>query len=625
MTAGPPTWTQRDQRLLAAQLDRLHARLAGGDGPPAELVAGRLCGDGSPAGPDEDSRLARLQAIFRLSGFERDLLLWCAGAELDARFPVPTPGAALSTLDDAHWDALAPSGPLRWWRLIELSAGAGLIGRSLHIDERVLHHLVGVACLDPRLDGVARIKPAAGLLTQPQTEVAVEVATALAGPAPHRTVLLDGADGVARERIAGHVADAVGRPLLVVQGDRLPPAGPANAALARLVEREVALLGVLPFVAVPEPDTRAGAVSEPDTTVGAFLEELGCPVVVGAASPAAGLRADIRRAVPSPTVADQRELWRHLIGPAAGAADAASAFRLEVAEIEAIARDLGGQGLRRACRLHTRTALDELADRIEPDAAWDDLVAPQATVQALQDIAGQVGNRAKVYEEWGMAGSSPRGLGVTALFTGDSGTGKTLAAEVLAAQLDLDLYRIDLAAVVSKYIGDTEKNLKRVFDAADASGAVLLFDEADALFGKRSEVRDSHDRYANLEVSYLLQRMETYRGLAILTTNLKSALDRGFLRRIRFVVAFPFPDPPARARIWRLMFPPKVPVAELDWDRLARLQLSGGHIRTVAMSAAFLAAAEDVPVGMAHVLAAARREYAKLEKPLTETEIGGWR
>ena len=217
-----------------------------------------------------------------------------------------------------------------------------------------------------------------------------------------------------------------------------------------------------------------------------------------------------------------------------------------------------------------------------------------------------------------------RGLGVSALFTGPSGTGKTMAAEVLANELRLDLYRIDLSQVVSKYIGETEKNLRRVFDAAEEGGAILLFDEADALFGKRSEVKDSHDRYANIEISYLLQRMEAYRGLAILTTNMKEALDPAFLRRIRFVVQFPFPDAGQRAEIWRRIFPAAAPTADLSVDRLARLNVAGGNIRNIALYAAFLAAEAGEPVRMAHLLAAARAEYAKLERPLTEAEIGGW-
>jgi len=189
-----------------------------------------------------------------------------------------------------------------------------------------------------------------------------------------------------------------------------------------------------------------------------------------------------------------------------------------------------------------------------------------------------------------------------------------MASEVLANELRLDLYRIDLSQVVSKYIGETEKNLRRIFDTAEASGAVLLFDEADALFGKRTEVRDSHDRYANIEVSYLLQRMETYRGLAILTTNLRSAMDPAFLRRLRFVLQFPFPDAGLRARIWRGVFPEAAPKGELDFDRLARLDLAGGSIVNVALNAAFLAAAAGPPLTMAHVLTAARGEFQKLER-----------
>jgi SpoVK/Ycf46/Vps4 family AAA+-type ATPase len=199
-----------------------------------------------------------------------------------------------------------------------------------------------------------------------------------------------------------------------------------------------------------------------------------------------------------------------------------------------------------------------------------------------------------------------------------------MGAEALANDLHLDLYRIDLASVVSKYIGETEKNLRRVFDAADQSGAILLFDEADALFGKRSEVKDSHDRYANIEVSYLLQRMEAYRGLAILTTNMKTALDPAFLRRLRFIVEFPFPDTTQRLRIWQRAFPPATPTEALDFSRLAQLRIAGGNIRSIAVSAAFLAADAGEPVRMSHLMAAARGEYAKLQRQLTAAESKAW-
>ena len=213
---------------------------------------------------------------------------------------------------------------------------------------------------------------------------------------------------------------------------------------------------------------------------------------------------------------------------------------------------------------------------------------------------------------------------MAALFNGDSGTGKTLAAEVIAAELGLDLYRVDLSQVVSKYIGETEKNLGRVFDAADEGSAVLLFDEADALFGRRSEVRDSHDRYANIEVSYLLQRMESYRGIAILTTNLKSAIDTAFLRRLRFVVHFPFPDAGLRARIWERAFPASTPVAGLRSVQLSQLSITGGSIQNIALHAAFIAADENRAVTMSDVLAGARIEYDKLRRSLTPAEEAGW-
>ncbi len=282
------------------------------------------------------------------------------------------------------------------------------------------------------------------------------------------------------------------------------------------------------------------------------------------------------------------------------------------------------QHLWAACCTQARPRLDDVAQRVLSSAGWADLVLPAAPLETLREIAAHVRQRHTVYERWGFAQRSPRGLGTSVVFAGSSGTGKTLAAEILANELRLDLYRIDLSAVVSKYIGETEKNLRRVFDAAEYGGAILLFDEADALFGKRSEVKDSHDRYANIEVSFLLQQMEAYRGLAILTTNMLSAFDNAFLRRIRFVVQFPTPSVVERAEIWARIFPEATPTDGLDVRKLARLNVTGGNIRNIALNAAFLAADAEEPVRMSHLLRAASVEYAKLERPLTEAETRDW-
>jgi SpoVK/Ycf46/Vps4 family AAA+-type ATPase len=258
-----------------------------------------------------------------------------------------------------------------------------------------------------------------------------------------------------------------------------------------------------------------------------------------------------------------------------------------------------------------------------PSATWDDLILPSMQLQALHEIASQVRHCAKVFEEGGGSAKDSRGPGISALFAGASGTGKTMAAEVLANYLALDLHRVDLSAVVSKYIGETEKNLRRVFEVAEERGSVLLFDEADALFDKRTEVKDSHDRYANVELNYLLRQVEAYRGLAILTSNQKSALDPAFLRQLQFVVEFPFPDAEQRYAIWRRIFPVATPTDALDFAKLSRLNLAGGNIRNVALNAAFLAAEAAEAVGMDHLLRAARSEYAKGSvgpSPRTETD-----
>ena len=252
--------------------------------------------------------------------------------------------------------------------------------------------------------------------------------------------------------------------------------------------------------------------------------------------------------------------------------------------------------------------------RIEPLAAiatWDDIVLPPLQLDLLHRIADQVEKRAQVYEAWGFGARMNRGLGITALFAGPSGTGKSMAAEVIANALRLNLYRIDLSAVVSKYIGETEKNLRRLFDAAEDGGALLFFDEADALFGKRSEVKDSHDRYANLEINYLLQRMERYSGVTILATNMRTAIDAAFVRRLRFIVRFPFPARAERRSIWEKAFPQEAPVEKLDYDRLSSLEATGGTIRDIALHAAFLAARDLTPITMDLLMDAANIELEK--------------
>jgi hypothetical protein len=293
----------------------------------------------------------------------------------------------------------------------------------------------------------------------------------------------------------------------------------------------------------------------------------------------------------------------------------------EAAHRGAESSDLG-EALWASARAQARPGLQLLAQRIVAVATWDDLVIPEQQQAQLEHLAHQVAHRTTVYEDWGFRAKGGRGLGITALFSGPSGTGKTMAAEVLGNHLDLDVYRIDLSSVVSKYIGETEKNLRRVFDAAEAGGAILLFDEADALFGRRSEVKDSHDRYANIEVSYLLQRMEEYRGLAILTTNDSEAIDEAFVRRLRFIVRFPYPSVGARQRIWQHVWPDGMGDG-LDHALLARYELAGGNIRSVAVDAAFRAAAAGSQVTMDHVYEAIKAESVKLGVPFGLAGVSG--
>jgi len=515
----------------------------------------------------------------------------------------------------------------------------------LRIDERVLHYLAGVSYGDDRLASLIEpIAPAAAEdLATSQKSVVEGILSVWSGLPERRmpsAVQLCATDPMDCRVVAAAAAAALGLRAAALAADHIPTVAAEFDALLRLWEREAALSRSLLLV---ECDSEATSGNEESRFRAAarFVERVGGLVLISSREPARiVLRPWIQFTVSRPTTREQQLAWREALRvearPGSTRIDAiAFQFSLGCPAIRAAAAEALGrlegspdQDLAavawQVCRARCRTRLEGLAQRIEPVAGWGDLVLPAPQTQVLRQIVAQVRHRATVYESWGFAAKSARGLGIGALFSGASGTGKTMAAEVLARELRLDLYRIDLASVVSKYIGETEKNLRRVFDAAEESGAVLLFDEADALFGKRSEVKDSHDRYANIEVSYLLQRMEAYRGLAILTTNLKSALDQAFMRRLRFIVQFPLPDPAQRGEIWRRIFPDATPTSGLDPAKLAKLSIPGGNIRNIAMNAAFLAAEVGQPVQMSHVLASARGEYAKLERPLTEAEIGGW-
>ncbi|MFP5247906.1 MAG: ATP-binding protein, partial [Thermoanaerobaculia bacterium] len=571
------------------------------------------------------SALDRLTAAFGLSPFERDILVLCAAMELDGTFGSaiaaagengnarPTFGVALAALPNAHWSALAPHAPLRQWMLVEVDAGATLTTSPIRIDERVLHYLAGVSHLDRRWSAlVTAVEPPVTDLPPSHTEIAQKIDATLGAIEPTGSPLLielTGNDPSGKKDIAWAVAASAGLRLYRVNAADLQVPAAERELLARLWERESILGAAALFI--DADDLQADA----KRALASFLERVRTLVFAGTREPLQLPRIrPARFEVTKPTFDEQRELWRAALGPRASQLNGEldrlpSQFDLSartIASTVSVTPASDTAALWDHCRTNARPRMDDLAKRITPIAQWDDIILPQRQVAILRELAAHVRQRAVVYEQWGFRSRSARGLGISALFSGTSGTGKTMAAEVLANELHLDLYQIDLSSVISKYIGETEENLRRVFDAAEEGGAILLFDEADALFGKRTEVKDSHDRYANIEVSYLLQRMEAYRGVAILTTNMKTALDQAFLRRLRFIIEFPFPDNVQRADIWRRAFPSSTPVDALDPDKLARLNVPGGTIRNIAMNAAFLAADAREPVRMTHVLAAAR-------------------
>jgi ATP-dependent 26S proteasome regulatory subunit len=594
---------------------------------------------------------------FGLSRFERDVLLLCAAMELDtgiasqcarvngdANRAHPTFALAFSLFGEPAWDALSPERPLRYWRLIEINQPGAqpLTTSAIRADERIVNYIKGLNYLDDRFSPL--LFPFSDVEDQttlpPSQQTIVEtVVSGLKQAIPATgfpNIHLLGPDSSSKQLVAAGVAASLALHLYRMPAQLLPTQAADLETLARLWQRESLLLPVALYLDAHESEVAGQTEDKAAPPVNRFLARTGGVVFLSTrdAWPRLNERV-ITLDVEKPTPAEQRAAWAAALGQSETDADPASLtsqFNLNLTTIKQIARsalDAGDAGDREdgshrlwdACLANARPHLDNLAQRLTPKATLDEIVLPEAEKRLLQQIAEQVGQRTRVYEEWGFALKMNRGLGISALFAGDSGTGKTMAAEGIAKKLRLDLYRIDLSAVVSKYIGETEKNLRRLFDAAEDGGAILFFDEADALFGKRSEVKDSHDRYANIEVNYLLQRIEAYRGLAILATNMKDALDQAFMRRLRFVVDFPYPGQAERKAIWQGIFPDQTATADLDFDRLARLDLTGGNIQNVALNAAFLAAHSESRVTMRLIFEAARAEFRKLGRFISEADF----
>ena len=595
----------------------------------------------------------------------------------------PTLNLALSTFSQTHLSILSSQSPLHHWELVEMVEGLPFTQSPLRINRRILCYLLSEPCIDKEWAGILVPVPPSSSTSLPPSyqKIADKIIATWSkslATSDHPVVQLCGSDLAAKQSIATVACSALGWSLQMISASVVPFNPNELYQLKQRCFREALLNHSFLFLNADEMNPgdprREWAIAE-------FVEQLQVPLIFSTQErQPQHQRPMITLDVGQLTHAEQRDIWKSHLGSLTtelnGQLDTlVSQFNLNAATIKAACLSLNNRDYtptptdeqpddeqnnkelektsssstrRRSsktqksqpkiesnssplqthlwdfCKVQARPRLDDLAQRIDAVATWEELILPDLEKKTLHEVSTHVQQRAKVYQEWGFAGKGGRGLGISALFSGPSGTGKTMAAEVLAKELSLDLYRIDLSAVVSKYIGETEKNLRRIFDIAETSGAILLFDEADALFGKRTQVKDSHDRHANVEVSYLLQRMEAYQGLAILTTNLIEALDQAFMRRINFSVKFPFPNADDRSAIWQRIFPQETPTQKLEMQKLGKLNMAGGNIRSIALNAAFIAADAGEPVMMKHILQATKSECLKLGKILTDSEVRGW-
>jgi SpoVK/Ycf46/Vps4 family AAA+-type ATPase len=621
-------------------------------------------------------RLDRLSCLFDLTSFDLDVLLICLLPEVDLRYErayaylhddVTRKQASVGLILDLLCPTLrgriaartrfSPGAPLVRHRLLAVlddpaQSAAPLVRRVVKLDDRIVGYLLGEEEIDERVSGYCTLltptRQQWDLLLPEETRERLQLLFDNGGLTKPGTLFqLYGPDASGKEALAEAVCQRMEVGLLRVDVRKLARLSDGEVQSAPgLLAREAALTGAGFYLDGIAPELADAAGPQLELLVETVTPQAAVTFLAsGVMAPSPEALADttvipIEFALPD---SGQRQLlWRQALGDMGPLAEAdlatlAGQFRLSATQIHAAVSSarsqtywcnptttsIGLRDLQAACRQHSNRRLANLARRIVPHYGWDDIVLPPDRHQQLTDIFNAAKFGTCVYSDWGFGEKLSLGKGLSVLFSGSSGTGKTMAAEIIAGALGLDLYRIDLSLIVSKFIGETEKNLARIFAEAETANAILFFDEADALFGKRSEVRDAHDRYANLEISYLLQRMEAYEGIAILATNLGKNLDEAFLRRLHFIVDFPLPDAALRREIWGRIFPARLPRApDIDFDLMARrFEFAGGNIKNVALAAAFTAAANGGVVRLEELLGAARREYQKMGKLILEGDF----
>jgi ATP-dependent 26S proteasome regulatory subunit len=655
-----------DRQELEQSLDRLESR-----------IQERLAASASEAVYLPLPVLAR---FFRLTPFETQIVLLCLAPELDRKYEKlygylqddvtrkrPCAWLALDLFCGAQAEQIAmrpvfdSQAPLIKYQLLRMTdnqpeGSEHLFARSLKLDDRIVNFALGVRTMDARLESSARLVSRQANNRAPEVSEELRsrtlslIRTHFGESEPDGRNLifyLRGPAGSDRQALAETISHNLGLDLIVADVEKMM-GSPSFDETVWLLGREALLQPAALCLEhldclIAEPDKHRTSLNALTEAIGAFSR---LTFLLGDQDwrPRGLIGEEIFITLEFPQVEDRTggRLWEsQLDGRYQFAEDVdfdalAGKFRLQPGKIrdalmsaEALARwrspeaaEISMDDLHAACRAQATPKLGALARKIIPSYDWDDIVLPEDQLAQLREMRQQAVCRSVVYGQWGFDRKLSRGKGLNALFSGPPGTGKTMAAEVIARDLRLDLYQIDLSQVVSKYIGETEKNLHQIFREAQSSNAILFFDEADALFGKRSEVKDAHDRYANIEVGYLLQKMEEYEGVAILATNLRQHLDEAFVRRMQFIVEFPFPDEEHRRRIWEVIFPREAPLGEdVDFGFLAReVKLAGGNIKNIGLASAFYAAGDGRVIRMSHLIRAARREFQKLGRTWDEAE-----